>query len=109
MDTACNGRDALEKLAEARYALVVLDLMMPEMDGYQFVRHLEEQSFTSRPRVLVLTAGMKVLRSELVVGSLPKPFDIDLLVNTVSGCIDASAPLRQPDVPTDPAQPARPN
>ena len=103
VDTARNGIEALEEMGARRYALVVLDLMMPRMNGYELVRHLEEQSFTSRPRVLILTAGLpgRPLRSDLIVGSIPKPFDIDLLLDTVSGCLAATAPLHQTETPVE--------
>ncbi|HVE71321.1 MAG TPA: response regulator [Thermoanaerobaculia bacterium] len=103
VETARNGIEALEQLGASRYALVVLDLMMPEMNGYDLLRNLEDQSFTARPRVLILTAGLNLqpVRSDLIVACLPKPFDIDLLVDTVTGCIGATAPLRQPDVAPD--------
>ena len=97
VDTARNGIEALEEMGEHRYALIVLDLMMPRMNGYELVRHLEEQSFTSRPRVLILTAGRQgpALHSALIVGSIPKPFDIDLLLDTVSGCLAVAPALHQ--------------
>jgi DNA-binding response OmpR family regulator len=99
VDTARDGLEALEEIAERRYALIILDLMMPHMNGYELVRNLEEQSFTSRPRVLILTAGLQSssFLSDLIVGSLPKPFDIDLLLSTVTGCLDETAALRQPE------------
>ena len=108
VDTARNGIDALEQIGASRYALIVLDLMMPHMNGYEFLQNLE--SFTSRPRVLVLTAGLNLqpVKSDLIVASLPKPFDIDLLVDTISGCLDATAPLRQPDVAADVVPPLPP-
>ena len=38
--TAVNGRDALAKLAEQDWDLVLLDINMPEMDGYETLRHI---------------------------------------------------------------------
>lgn len=103
VDTARNGIEALEEIGARRYALIVVDLMMPRMNGCELVRHLEEQSFTSRPRVLILTAGLRghPLRSDLIVGSLPKPFDLDLLLDTVIGCLADTPPLQQADLPAD--------
>ena len=37
VDTACDGIAALEKLATAAYAVIIVDLMMPRMDGYAFL------------------------------------------------------------------------
>ncbi len=93
VDTARNGIDALEQIGARRYALVVLDLMMPRMSGYDVVAQLADQSVMTRPRVLVLTAAgiepLKVTVTDLVVGTMQKPFDIDLLIDTVTGCLDA--------------------
>lgn len=110
VDTARNGLEALEAMGERRYALVVLDMMMPQMNGYDLVAHLEEQSFLSRPRVLILTAGgpMRSIRSDLVVGSLPKPFDIDVLLATVAGCLESAAPLQQAEEAPQPAASTEP-
>ena len=93
VDTARNGVEALDKIGARRYALVVLDLMMPRLSGYDVVAQLAEQSVMTRPRVLVLTAAgiepLKVTATDLVVGTMQKPFDIDLLLDTVTGCIEA--------------------
>jgi signal transduction histidine kinase/CheY-like chemotaxis protein len=53
---AVNGREALEKLADIQPALILLDLMMPEMDGFQFLGELRKiKRFADTP-VIVLTA-----------------------------------------------------
>jgi CheY-like chemotaxis protein len=51
-----NGRTALERLAATRPELIVLDLMMPEMDGFEFVIALRARPEWSRVPVLVVTA-----------------------------------------------------
>ncbi len=51
-----NGRVALERLAEARPDLILLDLMMPEMDGFQFIQELRSQSEWRQIPVVVVTA-----------------------------------------------------
>jgi CheY-like chemotaxis protein len=51
-----NGRAALERLAEARPALILLDLMMPEMDGFQFLEELHRREPPLGVPVVVLTA-----------------------------------------------------
>ena len=103
LDTARNGVDALEKLAICRYCLVVLDLMMPRMSGYEVLEDLAKQPESSRPLVLVLTAGLdrKPFDKSFVVGTIHKPFDVQLLVDTVSGCIEAAEPLAQRDECSD--------
>ncbi|HSG82478.1 MAG TPA: GAF domain-containing protein [Gemmatimonadota bacterium] len=51
-----NGRVAMERLAEGRPALVLLDLMMPEMDGFEFLEAVRAQQETSSIPVVVITA-----------------------------------------------------
>jgi DNA-binding response OmpR family regulator len=98
-DAARNGVEALERLATCHYTLVVLDLMMPRMNGYELLDHLSRLPSTTRPLVLVLTAGLEQRNFDagLVIGTMQKPFDIELLVDTVSGCLLASERREQPD------------
>jgi CheY-like chemotaxis protein len=53
---AANGRAGLEEVARGRPALVLLDLMMPEMDGFEFVRELRRTDEGRRLPIVVLTA-----------------------------------------------------
>lgn len=94
VDGARNGIDALEQLAARKYALVVLDLMMPQMSGYELLDQLSRKSVPGGPRVLVLTAGMdaRVDSPELVIGTVHKPFDVSLLLDIVSGFFSTAAP-----------------
>jgi DNA-binding response OmpR family regulator len=90
VDAARNGAEALQKLESCRYVLMVLDLMMPITSGYDVLEHLAQISPSSRPIVLVLTAGLEPRKfdTSLVVGTMAKPFDISLLVSTVTGCME---------------------
>jgi CheY-like chemotaxis protein len=53
---AVNGREALERVAENRPELILLDLMMPEMDGFAFLEALRRQEAWRAIPVVVLTA-----------------------------------------------------
>jgi PAS domain S-box-containing protein len=53
---ACNGREGLERLQENRPGLVLLDLMMPEMDGFQFLEELRGQEELRTLPVIVLSS-----------------------------------------------------
>jgi DNA-binding response OmpR family regulator len=75
---AQNGREALKKLGDAKIDLCVLDLMMPEMDGFEFCRHARRY-YADLP-ILMLTAkgeiGQKVKGFELGTDDyLTKPFE----------------------------------
>ncbi len=76
--TAANGRQALEVAAATRPALIILDLMMPEMDGYAFIRQYTRVHPTP---IIVLTARVdendKVLGLELGADDyVTKPFSM---------------------------------
>lgn len=111
VDDARDGREALGRIVERPYALIVLDLMMPRMSGYDLLSYLDKQAESTRPLVLVLTAGVepKPIDRSFVVGTMHKPFDIELLVDTVMACVVSSAcgkregPMTQsPAIPTVP-------
>jgi CheY-like chemotaxis protein len=53
---AANGREALDRLAEVRPNLILLDLMMPEMDGFEFLNELHRKQEWRGIPVIVLTA-----------------------------------------------------
>jgi CheY-like chemotaxis protein len=53
---ACNGLEALGRLATLRPALILLDLMMPEMDGFQFTREVRANAAWRDIPILVMTA-----------------------------------------------------
>lgn len=102
LDAARNGVEALEKLESSRYALVILDLMMPRMSGYEVLDALCSVPETHRPFVLVLTAGTipRPFDSRCVIGAIQKPFDIDLIVDTVVGCLAAVDAVPAADRPS---------
>jgi len=97
VDTAKNGAEALERLGQCRYALMLLDLMMPVMNGWQVLDQVVTMDAKKRPAVILLTAGTepRTNSADVVVGSIRKPFDVELLYDTVIGCISVVAPRRQ--------------
>ena len=54
--TAANGEDGLEKLKTHKPALIILDIKMPKMDGYTFVRRIKKDPETKHIPVIVLTS-----------------------------------------------------
>ncbi len=82
--TAANGYEALAQLERENPACILLDLMMPVMDGWQFVAELEKRG--RRAPLIILSADGAVqghaakLKAE---ASLSKPFDLDALLGTV--------------------------
>ncbi len=54
--TAANGREGLNRLAESVPAVIVLDLMMPVMDGFAFLEHVQSDPVWCRVPIIILTA-----------------------------------------------------
>ena len=81
--TARDGVDALEQLSQADYDVVILDLQMPRMDGRTFYREMISRGHN--PKVVILSAyGAEEAQRELkVAAAVPKPFDPDVLIETV--------------------------
>jgi len=74
-----NGLVALEKLETVKPDLILLDLMMPEMDGFTFVEELQRRKLDSFIPILVMTAGAHVKARAEQMGLhnyLEKPFDL---------------------------------
>ena len=84
--TAGNGLEALSRIEERRPQLILLDMMMPVMDGWQFIERLRaNEEWTSIP-VVVMTAVYDMSSLERKTGAkaiLTKPFDIELIVDAV--------------------------
>ena len=79
-DNAEDGSIALQKIKSTDFDVVLLDLMMPKMNGYQVIEALREMK--ERPQVIVVTAqGAKTTSGiddgEVVRAVIHKPFDLD--------------------------------
>lgn len=89
---ACDGAQALDVAHEARPDVVLLDLMMPGMDGWAFLRARRDIPHLADVPVLVLSAvagtGFGSGRELDVAGSFAKPFDLDTLVDAVARAAD---------------------
>ena len=82
---ASNGKEALEVLRNEHPAAILLDLMMPVMDGWQFVAELDLRGRRPAP-LLILSADRAVQGHALKLkanGHLAKPFDLDELLGKV--------------------------
>lgn len=78
--TASGGKEALEKAAEEKPDLILLDINMPDMDGWTVLRKLKEEGVTSSTKVMMLTATTDVGTDifglqDVVSGYIRKPFN----------------------------------
>ena len=94
VDVARDGADAIEQLEVHEYAVVVVDLMMPNVDGYALVEYLKKRT-GERPAVIVVSAGdpsaFRQLDGSMVHSIVRKPFDIDVLGDLITA---AAASMR---------------
>ena len=94
---AMSGQEALDKLAEASdFQIVLMDIMMPEMDGYEAIHHIRRLPGLQGLTIIALTAkAMQEDRQHcLDAGAsdyLPKPVDVDLLKRMLSTWIAEAA------------------
>lgn len=91
VDTSPDGLDALEKLRNNDYLIMVLDLMMPRVNGYDVVQQLAAEP--RRPVIIVVTAmnGTYVaqLDPQVVHSIVRKPFDIDMMAAILTSVANA--------------------
>ena len=83
---AAHGAEALETLVEWEPELVVLDLMMPVMDAFEFREHQRRQAVAPAARVLVLSAARDLDGAAERLSAdayLAKPFGLDEMLATV--------------------------
>jgi CheY-like chemotaxis protein len=88
---ARDGLEALEVLKRERPFAIILDLMMPRMDGYALLKVLRADPALAEIPVLVVTAGSDIDRAALQGAHVfRKPFDIGELFRAIRSC-DAAA------------------
>ena len=87
VDAACDGAQAMEMLRANAYNVLVIDLMMPNVNGYDLIDFVRD-STRPRPAIIVITAGdtslIRRLDPTMVHSVLRKPFDIDVLGDLIS-------------------------
>ena len=83
---ARQGQEALDRVGEERPGAILLDLMMPVMDGVAFAEALRARTGGAPIPIVVISADGNPQRAEAVgaQGYLAKPFDIDALLAQVA-------------------------
>src|SRR5918992_3395836 len=96
---ASNGEEAMERALELRPDLVLLDVMMPKLDGFEVAQRLRRDPRTSTSSIIMLTA--KALSSDKVLGLssgaddyIIKPFDPVELLARVKGTLRRAREMR---------------
>ena len=91
VDTARDGQEALDRLQRENGWVILLDIMMPNVDGREVIRQLEDNFLLrDKNKVALMSAGGRLAQERLTFGSdvvealLPKPFDLDDVLAVVS-------------------------
>ncbi|MFP5351966.1 MAG: response regulator transcription factor [Actinomycetota bacterium] len=92
---AQNGQQALDMMLDDPPDVLVLDIMMPQMDGYTVLKELKSSGIKETMKILILTA--KTSESDWVRGFklgadsyLTKPFDTDELINGIEDLLSST-------------------
>lgn len=91
--TAVHGADALDQLSALRPCVILLDLRMPVMDGWQFVPAYRQRPGADAHLIAVTSEYNHPSLSELGAAAIiPKPFSVDSLLETVAQWVRAHPP-----------------
>ncbi|MGH9456378.1 MAG: response regulator [Thermoanaerobaculia bacterium] len=92
VEAVANGQDALTRLGEAHYCVLVLDLMMPVLSGYDLLTEIPTLRW--RPHVVIVTTAAKPAETsfdpDIVSAMVSKPFDIFEFGDLVSNIVRSS-------------------
>ena len=100
VDSAKDGADALRLLSEQEYDVLLLDLTLPRVNGWEVVAAL--RGFKRRPAVIVITANTRYVHEldpDVVTSIVRKPFDLSMLMNLVTETATAMARNRGAHIP----------
>ena len=86
VESAIDGAEAIARLAKEDFAVVVVDLMMPNVDGHGVIAWLKERG-GPRPAIIVISAAdpnsLRQLDGSMVHSIIRKPFDIDVVADLI--------------------------
>ncbi len=107
---AGDGRDALDLLQTEKVDLILLDFVMPRMNGYQFCRELRAHPDHKSLPVVLMSAKSDKIRGQFVqqtgaIDAIAKPFDARGLIAVVEGALKKQEEGRQRPVPEADAMP----
>lgn len=91
VDTARDGAEAIHRIDQNGYSVIVLDLMMPRVDGYRVLRHLQAHHPETLRCTIIASAVSEseiLRRFEVPVFRIhAKPFDMTRLIADIHECV----------------------
>lgn len=101
-DIAGNGRIAIEKLQEKSYDIILMDLQMPEMNGFETTEYIRNKMNSKIPIIAltadVTTADLAKCKAVGMNDYIAKPVDERLLYNKIIGLVKKPVFIKNPDV-----------
>jgi CheY-like chemotaxis protein len=101
LDLTASGQEALNKISRKIPDLILLDVMMPEMDGFEVTRRIRQDESLPYIPILLLTAHDQVNLTEGIAAGaddfIRKPFDIDELQTRVESLTQAKGQCSCPE------------
>jgi CheY-like chemotaxis protein len=99
VELAEDGSVGLDKVSQnGGYDLILLDLMMPRVNGYEFIERIGQKYPEKRPHIVVFTAagkrGVDKIPTEAVCNAILKPFDLDKFIEIIADCLADVHPAR---------------
>ena len=96
-----NGLEALSLIRDEKPDLILLDMIMPELDGFGVLQHIQLMPKEQRPRVIVITALGRddFIRRAIAMGVsyyMVKPIDVNILLDRIKDVVRLSEPASAP-------------
>ncbi|HHJ53504.1 MAG TPA: response regulator [Caldithrix abyssi] len=107
VDTAPDAKIALKKMEQHRYKLFISDIMMPEMDGFEFLEYVNRRELQSP---VIMTTGFSTVENAVkslyngAIDFLPKPFTMEELQSCISRAMryrEIKLKIREQNVPSE--------
>jgi two-component system, OmpR family, alkaline phosphatase synthesis response regulator PhoP len=87
VDSATDGQTALEKLGSGRYTILILDLMVPKVNGFEIIEFIKREKLELPVAVVSAVSQQALTRLDLDIVKvvIPKPFDVDEFTKAIVG------------------------
>ncbi|HET6991880.1 MAG TPA: response regulator, partial [Bacteroidia bacterium] len=100
IDVARDGNEAIQKLEQSFYDLVLMDVQMPEMDGYDATKYIRDRMRAPLNKIPILAMTANATREEIekcrecgMNGHIPKPFVPEMLFRKMSELLGEGSPV----------------
>jgi len=103
INAVTNGKEAIEMLRQHDYDVVLMDVQMPEMDGYEATQKIRTEFSSPKNKIPIIALTASVIRSDLdkckaagMNGYVPKPFNTSQLIGAIAELTGSNSPSKFP-------------